>query len=177
MWNHFGWPFTMQHCFTSVRCAKPIVEAQQGGDQVIAVLRSVLHRQPSTITASASNDCIAPWAGAARLVLRPRVRVLCSVHAHGSWHKQSQLSADTSTLVYPTLSEETIKYGTKGQTFLSAVRWRRFRVSLIFLWNDLFLSFHLTTIGIMVFIGCVDFINLWWLILCYSFDNFFKFLS
>lgn len=97
----------------------------------------------------------------------------CAVHAHGSWHKQSQLSSDTSTLVYPTLSEETIKYGTKGETFLLAVRWVLTEISrFIDLWNDLFLSFHLTTIGIMVFIGRVDVINLCWLVRCYAFDNF-----
>lgn len=37
-----------------------MVEARQDGDQE-------LHRQRSAITASASNDCIAPWTGEARL--------------------------------------------------------------------------------------------------------------
>lgn len=89
---------------------------------------------------------------------------------------QSQLSSDTSTLVYPTLSEETIKYGTKGETFLSAVRCVLTEISrFIDLWNDLFLSFHLTTIGIIVFIGRVDVINLCWLVRCYAFDIFVLF--
>lgn len=151
----------MKHCFTRVRCAKPIVEAQQDGDQVIAVLRSALHRQPSTITASTSNDCIAPWAGAARLVSRPRVRVLCSVHAHGSWHKQWLLWHIYSCLSYHVLGNNQINMELKGNVSVGCSV--RFDGDFAFHWfmERSFFSFLLTTMGIMVFIGCVDVVNLW----------------
>lgn len=109
--------------------------------------------------------------GAARLA----ATCTCAVHCACSWLTTvTTLLWHIYSLVYPTLSEETIKYGTKGEMFLSDVRWVLTEISrFIDLWNGLFLSFLLTTVGIMVFIGCVDVINLWWLIRCYSFDSFY----
>lgn len=168
----------MQHCYTSVRCAKPIVEARQDGDQVIAVLRSALHRQPSTITASASNDCIAPWVGAARLVGHVYVCCACSwlmTETMVVCSQQSQPSSNTSTWVHPPTLEWHMELSGKRFCRLFGGFWRRFRVSLIY--GTIFLVFfsyttdHSLQLEWWFYWVRWCFNCLWWLIRCYAFDN------